>query len=120
MAKIDRIIKKYFNYLTTEFGFTITSKEYSPAMMGNFIIKFEKDDICITIIRDRNQVFVTFSTPKIKERDKEKILAEIGVPFDRYPLTKGSWKLWKGYEIKNQSADLKKHLKLILNYLNSK
>ena len=115
--EIDKILKQYFDFLIAEFGFVVTSKEFFPKNFGNLIIKLEKDGVRITISRDRNQVFIDFFTSGMGEKDKESILEETGISRNRYPTKSG---LWTGYEIEKQSMDLKQHLKLMLDYIESK
>ena len=115
--EVDKIINQYFDYLTTEYGFLVVSKEFFPEIFGNFIIRLEKGNVRITISRDRGQVFIDFFSPRLGEKDKESILVEQGIPRERFP-TKSE--LWTGYEIEKQSIDLKQHLKLILDYIESK
>jgi hypothetical protein len=114
MNELDRVIKKYFSYLIAEYSFAVTAKEDFSYHNGGFMIRLEKGDIQITITRERGQIFIDFFTPKMGKIDKESILAKNGISRDRYP-TKDY--LWTGYEIKNQSIDLKKHIELILTYI---
>jgi hypothetical protein len=114
--ELDKIFNQYFAYLTEDYGFSIIKKEYFPEIFGNFIVRLKKDDVQMIVSKDRDQVFVDFSMPKTKEKDKEYILEEMGVSRKRYPTKSG---LWTGYEIENQSVDLKKHLKMILDQIQS-
>ena len=112
--EVDKIINQYFDYLTTEYGFLVISKEFFPEIFGNFIIRLEKSNVRITISRDRGQVFIDFFSPQLGEKDKESILVEQGIHRGRFPTKSG---LWTGYEIDKQSIGLKQHLKLILEYI---
>ena len=113
--ELDKIVNEYFGYLMVEYGFTVKTKEYIPEHMGYFKIKLEKDAVQLTIQRDRRQIFMDFSSPKIGTQDKESILEKLGVSRERYPIISG---LWTGYEIQKQSVDLKKYLPMILDYVN--
>ena len=113
MRELDKIINQYFGYLIVEYGFTITTKEY-PEYMGNFKVELVKDDVRLTIHRDRSQIFMGFSSPKIGNQDKENNLEKLGVSRERYPIISG---LWTGYEIQKQSVDSKKYLPMILDYV---
>jgi hypothetical protein len=109
------LIDRHFGYLVREFGFQITSHVYHPELFGNFAVTFQRKDLQVRLIRDRDQVFVDFSLDGKNWKDKEKILQELGVSMDRYEF--GELGLWRGYEIENQGIDLRKHFDLIAEYL---
>ena len=104
----------HFSYLTEDFGFTLVSFTDQPRAFDNFVAIYHRDDLKLRMIRDRSQVFIAFSITGKDWLDKEKILESHGIARDRFPTTVG---LWEGYDIKNQSEDLREHLDLILSFI---
>jgi len=105
----------HFSYLTEDFAFVLVSFSDQPRAFDNFVAIYQRDELKLRMIRDRSQVFIAFSINGKNWLDKEKILEGQGITRDRFPTTDPG--LWEGYDIKNQSADLREYLDLILSFI---
>ncbi len=104
--ELQNIFDKHFKYLTDEFGFQVTNSKYDPDTFGNFVIELTRGEKMLRIVSDRSQIFVEVFDPGTGWLDKEDILEENGISRERFGSTDG---LWNGFEIQNQSADIKEH-----------
>jgi len=112
-------LNQYFSYLEKEFGFSLLSFSDQPKAFDNFMATYSRAPIDIRIIRDRSQVFIEFRRDSGPWLQKDVLLEEIGVPRGRFPnyqVGDGD-ELWSGYDIKNQSADLRLYLGALIEHL---
>lgn len=109
--ELQTIFDKHFKFLVDEFGYQVVHSTYEPHAFGNFVIELAKGTRKLKLISDRSQIFIELFEPDTGWMDKEKILEANGILRSRFGST---YDLWNGFEIQNQSADLKKN-SLILN-----
>jgi hypothetical protein len=69
VASAIEIIKRYFEYLTDEYGFFIEREGYSPETMGNAEIVFASKIIAIKVVVDRSQVLINIGKVTWPERE---------------------------------------------------
>jgi hypothetical protein len=111
--KLAKLYDKYFKFLSIDFGFKLIEESYHPEHFGNFHLLFNKENRQIKITSDRSQIFIDISFDKREWIDKEKLLQSKGIKMSRYNTING---LWTGYDIENQSKDLKENFNLIFGY----
>jgi hypothetical protein len=70
-------IYKYFSFLLDDFGFLITEERYDQEM-GNAVVVFSKNQTCIVLVKDREQILVTLGDKKLSERDWVEFAEAIG------------------------------------------
>lgn len=113
-------LNQYFGYLETDFGFSLESFTGQPTAFDNFLAVYSRPDIAIRVTQDRSQIFIDFRQSNDGPwYEKEPLLEKLGVPGSRFPNYQigDGYELWSGYDIKNQSNDLRKYLELILQHL---
>jgi hypothetical protein len=111
----------HFGYLESECGYKLVSFLDQPRAFDNFEAMYSKPPISLRVTRDRSQVFVELRHGDSPWVYKEPLLERLGVSMSRLPTYKleqyGG--LWSGYDIQNQSADLKMHLGLLERHIES-
>jgi hypothetical protein len=65
----NELIKKHFNYLINDYGFSIDREEHSTEQMGNAYIVYVSRAIAIMIVVDRSQVLLNLGEPSWPERE---------------------------------------------------
>lgn len=65
----NELIKKHFNYLVNDYGFSIDREEYSAEQMGNGYIVYMSRAVAIMIVVDRSQVLLNLGEPSWPERE---------------------------------------------------
>jgi len=104
-----------FGFLTEEMGFELKSYSEEPQAFNNFGALLQRSDLLIRITRDRGQVFIEFSIDNSHWHHKDMILNEMGIPWNRHPLSDSE--LWEGYAMDIQAKELQQHIQDIENYL---
>lgn len=67
--KNNELIRKYFNFLIDDYGFSVFREEYSPKYMGNADIVYKSGSIAILVVVDRSQVLLNVG--KTTQPEKE-------------------------------------------------
>jgi len=114
MRYFDDFINQ-FGFLREDLGFELISYGEKPQAFNNFGALLQKDDFHIQITRDRGQVFVEFSIDNSHWHNKDVILNELGILWNRHPTSASG--LWKGYAMNIQATELQKYIQDIENYL---
>ncbi len=65
----NELIKKYFNFLTDEYNYSIDHEKYSPEAMGNAYVLYKSQLIGIKVVVDRSQVLINIG--KLSWQEKE-------------------------------------------------
>lgn len=107
-------LQRYFGFLEAQHGFQLLQYSEEPRAFDNFAATFARGDTAIQITRDRSQVFVALRSGAGAWSSVPDLLEQLGVPRSRYPTED---ELWTGYDIANQSFDLRQHLADLLRLL---
>jgi hypothetical protein len=54
----NELIKKSFNFLADEYGYSIDREKYSPEAMGNAYVLYKSQSVGIKVVVDRSQVLI--------------------------------------------------------------
>lgn len=121
MCNYQADLNQHFGFLEAEFGFSLVSFTDQPSAFDNFLAIYSRSHVDIQIIRDRSQIFIAFRESNGPWHEKERLLEKIGVRRSRFPNSKigDSYELWSGYNIANQSNDLRKYLDTILQNISN-
>lgn len=103
---LQDIMNKHFDFLITELDYSVEFAEYDENTFGNYVIILRRQKDKIKITSDRSQIFVEIFDMKTGWIDKESILQNNGIPFERHKIING---LWEGFLIEKVSMDLKKY-----------
>jgi hypothetical protein len=57
-SEFIRQVKQSFQYLITEYSFSLVAEHFSPKSFGNALVKYSSETVEITIVLDRGQVLV--------------------------------------------------------------
>lgn len=107
--------RERFDFLETDFGFTLTEFCDSPTAFDNCVAHCARTPLALRLARERGQVFVELRCGSRPWLDKEPLLERLGVAFARHPpASDGSW---SGYHTAVQAQDLQRHLPLLLEHL---
>ena len=111
----------HFGYLKSEYRYKLIAFGDQPRAFDNFEAVYSKPPISLRITRDRSQVFVELRHGDSPWVCKDPLLERLGVPMSRFPTYNPEQYggLWSGYDIENQSADLKRHLGLLVSHIAS-
>lgn len=63
------LIKRHFQYLVDEYGFSIANEGYSPEVMGNAQVVLKSVSTVVKVIIDRSQVFLNIGELSWPEKD---------------------------------------------------
>ena len=61
MEQFVELVKKHFQYLLDDYGFSVVDERYEPQVFGNSLVQFHSSNMEIMIVLDRGHVSIDIS-----------------------------------------------------------